>query len=399
MAKLNRAFIVVLDGMGVGELPDAHLFGDQGANTFANCAEAVGGLNLPNLQKLGMGNIIPIKGIAPAEKPLASFGKMAEKSPGKDTTTGHWEMAGIVLDHAFPVFPKFSDEIMDEFTRRTGRGYLGNLPASGTEILKELGAEHVKTGKWIVYTSGDSVFQIAAHQDVVPLDELYNACKIAREILDPYHVGRVIARPFYGEEGAYERNQGGRHDYSVPPPAKTLLDYAVDAGREVIGIGKISDIFAAHGVTRSLPTASNAEGLATTLRMAHEAPDGSLVFNNLVDTDAKYGHRNNPQGMAECLAEFDRELGKLVEALKPGDLLIISADHGNEATDVSTDHTREYVPLLAYMPGVPGVDLGTRTGFGDIAQTIAQGWGLEARLEGESFWHQLTPNPVTASTH
>ncbi|HEY9898628.1 MAG TPA: phosphopentomutase [Pantanalinema sp.] len=396
MAKLNRAFIVVLDGMGVGELPDAHLFGDQGANTFANCAEAVGGLSLPNLQKLGLGNIIPIKGVAPADKPLASFGKMAEKSPGKDTTTGHWEMAGVVLDHAFPVFPKFSDAIMAEFTRRTGRGYLGNMPASGTEILKDLGAEHVATGKWIVYTSGDSVFQIAAHQDVVPLDELYSACKIAREILDPHHVGRVIARPFYGEQGAYERNQGGRHDYSVPPPAKTLLDYAEAAGREVIGIGKISDIFAAHGVTKSLPTASNAEGLETTIRMAHEAPDGSLVFNNLVDTDAKYGHRNNPQGMAECLAEFDAELGKLVEALKPGDLLIISADHGNEATDVSTDHTREYVPLLAYMPGVPGVDLGTRTGFGDIAQTIAQGWSLTVQLEGESFWHRLSPNPVIA---
>jgi phosphopentomutase len=393
---LNRAFIVVLDGMGVGEAPDAHLFGDTGANTFVNCAKAVGGLDLPNLQRLGLGNIIPIEGVAPTQSPLASHGKMAEKSPGKDTTTGHWEMAGLILDHAFPVFPKFSDAIMDEFCRQTSRGYLGNKPASGTEILKELGEEHMRTGKWIVYTSGDSVFQIAAHQDVVPLDELYDACKKARKILDPHHVGRIIARPFYGQPGSFERNQGGRHDYSVPPPSKTLLDYAVDAGREVIGIGKISDIFAAHGVTRSLPTASNAEGIETTIRMAQEAPDGSLVFNNLVDTDAKYGHRNDPQGMARCLAEFDQGLGRLLDVLKPGDLLILTADHGNETTDVSTDHTREYVPLLAFAPGVAGRDLGIRQGFGDIAQTIAHGWGLSAPVAGASFWAELMNQPVVA---
>lgn len=392
---LNRVFIVIVDGMGVGALPDAHTFGDEHANTFANCAKAVGGLNLPALQKLGLGNIIPIEGVAPAEAPLASFGKMAEKSPGKDTTTGHWEMSGVILDHAFPVFPNFSDAIMDEFTRQTGRGYLGNMAASGTEILKDLGAEHMRTGKWIVYTSGDSVFQIAAHQDVVPLEELYDACKKARKILDPLHVGRIIARPFYGEPGAFERNQGARHDYSVPPEGKTLLDHAKEAGREVIGIGKIYDIFAGHGVTRSLPTACNAEGIEKTIQMAHEAPDGSLVFNNLVDTDSKYGHRNDPQGMAACLAEFDAGLGRLLEALKPGDLLIISADHGNESTDVSTDHTREYVPLLAYQPGVPGVDLGIRSGFSDVAKTIATGWGLAAELPGESFWHQMSPSPVT----
>lgn len=395
-SQLNRAFIVVLDGMGVGALPDAHLIGDQDANTFANCAEAVGGLHLPNLQQLGLGNILPIKGVAPAVAPLASFGKMAEKSPGKDTTTGHWEIAGLILDHAFPVFSRFPDDLMEAFVRETGRGYLGNKPASGTEILVELGAEHVKTGKWIVYTSADSVFQIAAHQDVVPLDELYAACKIARRLLDPYHVGRVIARPFFGEEGQFDRNQGGRHDYSVPPEGKTLLDVLKEADREVIGIGKISDIFATCGVTQSHPSASNAEGLAHTLRMAQEAPDGSLVFNNLVDTDSKYGHRNDPQGMARCLAEFDEGLGRLLEALQPGDLLILTADHGNEATDVSTDHTREYVPLLAYRPGVPGVDLGTRTGFSDVAQTLLQGWGLQNNLAGTSFWPQLASLAVKA---
>lgn len=387
---LNRAFIVVIDGMGVGALPDAARFGDEHANTFANCAAAVGGLNLPTLQAMGLGNIIPIRGVAPVEAPLASFGKMAEISPGKDTTTGHWEMTGVILDHAFPVYERFPDDLMAAFAAETGRGWLGNKPASGTEILKELGEEHLATGKWIIYTSGDSVFQIAAHQDVVPLDELYAACKIARRLLDPLHVGRIIARPFTGEPGAFERNQGGRHDYSVPPEGPTLLDHAKAAGREVIGIGKISDIFAGHGVTRSLPTPSNTEGLAITIQMGREAPDGSLVFNNLVDTDSKYGHRNDPHGMARCLEEVDAGLGQLLPTLQPGDLLIIAADHGNEATDVSTDHTREYVPLLAYRPGQPGVDLGVRNGFADVGRTIADGWHLDVPMAGESFWSRLT---------
>lgn len=395
-SSLNRAFIVVLDGMGVGALPDARALGDEHANTFAHCAEAVGGLNLPHLQKLGLGNILPIQGVAPAVRPYASFGKMAEKSPGKDTTTGHWEIAGLILDHAFPVFDRFPDDLMDAFVRETGRGYLGNKPASGTEILKELGAEHLATGKWIVYTSADSVFQIAAHQDVIPLEELYSACKIARRLLDPHHVGRVIARPFFGQVGCFERNQGGRHDYSVPPEGPTLLDVLKKAGREVIGIGKISDIFAGHGLTQSYPSASNAEGMAHTLRMTQEAPDGSLIFNNLVDTDSKYGHRNDPKGMARCLAEFDLALGDLLESLKPDDLLILTADHGNESTDVSTDHTREYVPLLVHRPGMPGGDLGTRSGFSDIARTLLDGWGLQANLAGESFWPHLASTTIQA---
>lgn len=389
MQPLERVFLLVMDGMGVGAAPDADRFGDTHANTFANCAHAVGGLHLPNLERLGLGRIIPIEGIEPVETPLASFGKMAERSPGKDTTTGHWEMCGRVLDHAFPVFPAFPPEIMDAFERETGRGWLGNHAASGTEILDRLGPEHLRTGKWIVYTSGDSVFQIAAHVDVVPLEELYAACKTARRLLDPLHVGRVIARPFHGQPGAFERIQSARHDYSVPPDGPTLLDHVVASGREVIGIGKIHDIFVGQGVSRSWPTGSNAEGLEVTLRMVREAPTGSLVFNNLVDFDSRFGHRNDPIGMARCLTEFDAALGHILQALRPGDLLLLTADHGNEATDVSTDHTREFVPILAHMPGVPGRDLGIRAGFGDLAATVAEAWGLEGELVGSSFWQAL----------
>ena len=389
MRPLNRVFLLVMDGMGVGAAPDADLFGDAYANTFAHCAEFVGGFVLPNLQKLGLGRIIPIQGVAPVERPLASFGKMAERSPGKDTTTGHWEMCGQVLEHAFPVFAEFPSEIMDAFERETGRAWMGNHAASGTEILDRLGPEHLRTGKWIVYTSGDSVFQIAAHVDVVPLEELYAACKIARRLLDPLHVGRVIARPFQGTEGSFERLQAARHDYSVPPKGPTLLDHVVAAGREVIGIGKIHDIFVGQGVTRSLPTGSNAEGLEMTLRMVREAPDGSLVFNNLVDFDSKYGHRNDPSGMARCLAEFDAALGPILDALRPDDLLLLTADHGNESSDASTDHTREFVPILAYRSGVAGSDLGIRHGFGDIAATVAEAWKLEGELIGTSFWQAM----------
>lgn len=395
--RLNRAFIIILDGVGVGELPDAARFGDEGANTLGHCAEAAGGLNVPTLEKMGLGNIIPVQGVRPQDRALASWGKMAERSPGKDTTTGHWEMMGLVLDHAFPVFPEFPPDVMDAFVRETGRGYLGNKPASGTEILNELGPEHQRTGKWIVYTSGDSVFQIAAHTDVVPLEELYRACKIARRILDPYHVGRIIARPFSGEPGNYVRNQGARHDYSVPPEGKTLLDHLKDAGHEVIGVGKIYDIFAGCGVTQSYPTAENREGMEEMIRLASEAPSGSLSFVNLVDTDSKYGHRNDPKGMARAIEEVDQQLADFLAALKPGDMLLISADHGNEACDTSTDHTREYVPLLAYRPGTPGVNLGTRQGFGDVAATLAEGFGLDAdNLIGTSFWKELSTHSVTA---
>ncbi|MBU6427857.1 MAG: phosphopentomutase [Cyanobacteria bacterium REEB65] len=396
---LGRTFILVLDGVGAGELPDAPLFGDTGSNTLGNTARQVGGLRLPTLGKLGLGNITPVVGVPPTDSPLGSWGKAAERSPGKDTQTGHWEMAGLPLDFAFRTFPEgFPSEVIEAFCRATGRGVLCNKPASGTEVITRYGQEHRRTGDWIVYTSGDSVFQIAAHEDVVPLDELYEACRKAREILSgPYTVGRVIARPFIGEDGAYVRDQGARHDYSVLPPGQTLLDYAGRAGHRVIGVGKIHDIFAGVGVMESIHTANNAEGMASTLQLAREAPPGALVFTNLVDTDSMYGHRNDAPGMARALEEFDSQLAQLLPALHEDDLLIVTADHGNDPTDVSTDHTREYIPILTYQPQRPGRPIGTREGFGDIAATIAEGWELTANLVGKSFW-PLATSPQFVNT-
>ncbi len=388
---LGRTFIIVLDGVGAGELPDAARFGDLGSNTLGNTARSVGGLALPTLGRLGLGNIVDIPGVAPVGHALGSWGKAAERSPGKDTQTGHWEMAGLPLDFAFRTYPDgFPDEIIDAFVAATGRGVLCNAPASGTEVIERFGPEHEHTGKWIVYTSGDSVFQIAAHQGVIELDELYAACQKARDILTgPHTVGRVIARPFFGQAGAYRRDQGARHDYSVKPPGLTILDHAGKAGRKVIGVGKIHDIFAGVGVQESIHTAENSEGMAATLQLAGSAPDGALVFTNLVDTDSMFGHRNDAQGMARALEVFDGQLAQLLPALRADDLLILTADHGNDPTDVSTDHTREYIPIVAYRPGVPGLPLGIREGFGDIAATIAEGWSLEGDLVGSSFWSIL----------
>ena len=388
---LGRVFWIVLDGVGVGELPDAPAFGDTGSNTLGNTARVVGGLSLPTLQRLGMGNVTPIVGVDPVTTPLASWGRLAERSPGKDTQTGHWEMCGLPLDFSFPTFPDgFPPEVLEAFTKATGRGILGNKPASGTEILTELADEHLRTGKWILYTSGDSVFQLAAHQDVVLLEELWEACRKAREILDgPWRVGRVIARPFTGSPGKWARNQGGRHDYSVLPPGPTVLDLAGAKGHKVIGVGKIHDIFAGVGVAESVHTADNTQGMDATIRLAGEAPEGSLVFTNLVDFDSMYGHRNDPRGMAGALEAFDRQLALLLPRLREGDLLMITADHGNDPTDVSTDHTREYIPVLAYMPSVAGRPLGDRAGFGDMGVTIAQAWELGGSLVGDGFWREL----------
>lgn len=378
--SFRRAIIIVLDGVGIGEAPDAPAFGDEGSNTLVNMAKVLGGLKLPNLERLGLGNITSIPGVAARQDAIGGWGKMAEMAAGKDTQSGHWEMMGVILRDMFPTYPDgFPAEVLDPFVARTGRGVLGNKPASGTDILDELGPEHQATGKWIVYTSGDSVFQLAAHTDVAPLDELYRACEIARhEILQgPHRVGRVIARPFAGRPGQYERLNHARHDYSVDPPGATALDQLVASGLKVTGIGKIGDIFNHKGLSQSIHADDNADGMRKTLQAVRELSDHQVIFTNLVDFDAKYGHRNNPQGMAEALAAFDQFLGDLLPALQPGDLLMLTADHGNDPTDTSTDHTREYVPIVTYSPdGVAGGDLGTRATFADIAATLEANFRL-----------------------
>jgi phosphopentomutase len=384
--EITRAIIVVLDSVGVGALPDAASYGDEGANTLSHTATAVGGLNLPNLERLGLGNIIRIEGVPPADRPLACYGKMAERSVGKDTTMGHWELAGIITEEPFPLYPYgFPSEVILLFETSIGRGILGNYPASGTEIIKELGQEHIETGKPIVYTSADSVFQIAAHEDVVPVEELYRWCRIAREILTGKHaVARVIARPFAGEAGDFYRTPR-RKDFSLPPPSATLLDLVSEAGGEVIAIGKIEDIFAGKGVTKAIHGAGNAEFTEETIRVV-ESRTGRLIFSNLVDFDMKYGHRNDPAGYAAALEAFDEEVPRLLDALDEGDLLIITADHGCDPTTTGTDHTREYVPLLVTGPGLKhGVDLGIRMTFCDVATTVSDALRLPAPKCGESF--------------
>lgn len=392
---IDRVILLVMDSAGVGELPDAARYGDQGAHTLGHVAEHAvahtGGFALPNLQQLGLGNITPLAGMAPARPPAGAFGKCAEISAGKDTSTGHWEIAGLEIDKAFPVFPDgFPEEILGPFRARTGREVLGNKPASGTVILDELGEEHMRTGALIVYTSADSVFQIAAHEDVVPVEELYRCCEIAREILDPYHVGRVIARPFTGPgEGQFQRTYN-RRDYSVPPPAPTVLDALAGAGLPVVGVGKIHDIYVGHGVTESVKSQGNADGMQKTMALLDRVERG-LIFNNLVDFDAKYGHRRDPGGYYGCLREFDEALGRLIARMRPGrDLLMLTADHGNDPTMPGTDHTREYVPILAYGPAsAAGVDLGTRASFADIGATVAEIFDVAAPPRGTSFWTAL----------
>lgn len=382
----KKIVLIVLDSVGVGELPDAYKFGDEGSNTLANTARHVGGLNLSNMQKMGIGNIIEIKGVPASPNPIACFGKAEEKSPGKDTTTGHWEIAGLVSKKPFPVYPNgFPLEIIDEFEKKIGRKVLWNKPASGTKIIQKFGEEHIKTGRPIVYTSADSVFQIAAHEKVIPVEKLYEMCKIAREILTGEHaVARVIARPFVGEKGNFTRTYN-RADFSLEPPEETLLDKIVAAGKEVIGVGKIKDIFAGRGVTKSYQTNGNMDGVDKTLVAIDELKEG-LIFTNLIDFDMLYGHRNNPEGYAKALEEFDQRLPEIIERLDDDSVLIITADHGCDPTTLSTDHSREYVPVIVYGGKIrKGVNLTILSSFADIGQTIADFLGCGKLENGESF--------------
>ncbi|HFB52582.1 MAG TPA: phosphopentomutase [Anaerolineae bacterium] len=386
MKTVNRAVIIVLDSVGCGDAPDAAAYGDEGSNTLGNIARAVGGLNLPHMQKMGLGNLTDIQGVPTTTDTLGAYGRLTETAAGKDTTTGHWELGGVRLEKPFPTYPNgFPPEIMSEFERRIGRGTLGNYPASGTEIIKELGEEHMRTGKPIVYTSADSVFQIAAHTDIIPLEELYRECEIAREILTGEHaVGRVIARPFTGEPGHFTRTED-RRDFSLTPPGDTILDVVKKAGLEVMAVGKIEDIFAHRGITQSNHTGNNMAGVDATIAFIKQGDPG-LIFTNLVDFDALYGHRNNPRGYADALEAFDRRLPEILDALLPGDVLFITADHGNDPTTPSTDHSRERVPLLIAGNAIrPATNFGTRPRFSDLAATAADLLGLDWRGAGESF--------------
>lgn len=387
----RRAIVIVLDSVGIGALPDAREYGDEGSDTLGNIARVQEGLTLPNLEKLGLGNIKPLQGVKPALKPAGNYGKMAEASAGKDTTTGHWEMAGVILNQAFPTFPQgFPAEFISEFEQKIGRRVIGNEVASGTEIIQRLGPEHMKTGKPIVYTSADSVFQIAAHEHVIPLPELMRICTIAREMLaGELQVGRVIARPFVGEPGNFTRT-ANRHDFAVSPPHPTLLDYVQRKGLAVQAVGKIRDIFNGQGVTEHKPSKSNAEGVDKTLEFMMEHQDG-LIMTNLVDFDMLYGHRNNAEGYAEALKEFDRRLPEILHNLEDDDLLIITADHGCDPTTSSTDHSREYVPLLVYGKKLRrGVDLGIRNTFSDVGATVAEYLETEAFPWGKSFFRSIS---------
>jgi len=394
----KRIMWVVLDSVGIGALPDADEYGDRGRSTLGHVAESRA-LAIPNLVWMGLANIEPLAHLTPAKAPLACFGKGATRSPGKDTTTGHWEMAGIWLPQAFPVYPQgFPPEVMEAFERAIGRRTLGNKPASGTEILKELGAEHLRTGYPIVYTSGDSVFQIAAHEDVIPVAELYRYCQIARKILDgPHRVGRVIARPFTGVPGNFRRTER-RHDYAVEPPKPMLLDALAERGVNVLGIGKIHDIYNGRGVGNYVTTKSNADGMEK-LREAMERQRDGLIFANLVDFDMLYGHRKDVEGFARSLEEFDALLGPLLAGLAQTDLLLITADHGCDPDPrwPTTDHSREYVPILAHSPGGQhGRNLGVRATLADMGQTVAENFGGTIP-HGESFLGELLSREVKSA--
>ena len=384
----RRAIILVLDGVGIGAAPDAADYGDAGSDTLGNLAKARGGLSLPNLAAAGLGNIAPIEGVAPAPAPLGAWGKMRPASAGKDSTTGHWEIAGLHLERPFPTYPEgFPQELLDRFSRATGRGVIGNVPASGTEIVARLGAEHEATGKLIVYTSADSVFQIAAHEQVVPLEELYAACETARAMLvAPHDVSRVIARPFVGHPGAYARTTN-RRDYALPPPDETLLDDLSAAGVPRAGVGKVDDLFAGRGL-RARHTTSNAEGVKAILEWL-VGEQGGLLFANLVDFDTLYGHRNDVAGFERALREFDDALPSIRSALREDDLLFITADHGNDPTTTSTDHAREYVPLLALGEPVHPVPVGVRETFSDLGATVAEWLNVGFRGRGTSFLPML----------
>jgi len=390
-AEIGRVILLVLDGVGVGALPDAAEYGDEGSNSIANTARAVGGLQLPNLQALGLGNLTEILGVPPQRDTLGAYGRMAERSAGKDTMIGHWELAGIYSEAPLPTYPAgFPPDLVAEFERRIGRGVLGNRPASGTEIIKELGEEHLRTGKPILYTSADSVFQLAAHEEVVPIEELYRMCEIARHMLTGDHaVGRVIARPFTGRPGAFVRDNARRRDWPLPPPPGTLLDRLAEVGLPVIAVGKIEEIFAGRSITASQHAASNREAVEATIEFLRSASQG-LIFTNLVEFDTLYGHRNDPVGYAAALMEFDASLPYLYAAMAETDVLFITSDHGCDPVTPSTDHSREYVPLLAVGPQVRrGVDLGTRGTFADVGATIADLLGAPAVPTGISFCEEI----------
>jgi phosphopentomutase len=379
---MPRACVIVLDAVGAGELPDAAEFGDEGSNTLGNVARAVGGLDLPNLEALGLGNVEELEGCPPQAGAPAVAGRLIERSKGKDTTLGHWELMGIVTPQPLPTYPHgFPHDVIDPFMHRTARGVLGNKPASGTEIIQELGEEHQETGKWIVYTSADSVFQIAAHEETIPLEELYDACRAAREILTGKHaVGRVIARPFIGEPGNYERTPN-RHDYSIEPRKPNYLTLLREAGVAVHGVGKIGDIFAGQDIDESYPTKSNVEGITKTEELL-QTLDGGFVFVNLVETDMLWGHRNDPINFHRCLQDFDRRLPDLLEALRPGDLLIVTSDHGCDPTTASTDHSREHALLLVYVAGRNANGARHDGEFADVGATVNAWLGGKAPGRG-----------------
>ncbi|CAN5276035.1 phosphopentomutase [soil metagenome] len=386
VTKFKRVCLIVLDSAGIGEMPDAAEWGDGGADTLGHILESRE-VHLPNLQRLGLGNIRPLAGLPAIETTIGSYGKCTLRSNGKDTTTGHWEMAGIILEKAFPTFPNgFPTRIIDRFVSLASvPGVLGNVPASGTEIIKQLGEEHVRTGKPIVYTSADSVFQIAAHEDVIPIDRLYEICKIARNLLDGSdRVGRVIARPFLGSNASDFRRTENRHDYAVPPPPENLLPLLKQNGLDVVCIGKIASIYDSVGVTQDLAAKNNDQVIDQTINALKDDSKG-LIFSNLVDFDMLYGHRRDTEGYARALETFDGRLIEILEALEDDDLLIMTADHGNDPTKAGSDHTREYVPLLVYArKAKAGVNLGTRQSLSDIGQTIAENFGFEIAA-GESF--------------
>ncbi len=388
---MKKAILIVLDSVGIGEMPDADQYGDVGSNTLGNIAKAVGGMDLPNLESLGLGNIAPLEGVKEKHPSEGAYGKSAELSVGKDTVTGHWEMAGVILEQPLNTYPHgFSRVIMDTFEEKIGRKTIGNVVASGTEIIQSLGDEHVRTGYPIIYTSADSVFQIAAHEDVIPLDELYRFCQIARDMLvGDWQVGRVIARPFIGSEGNFERTSN-RKDFSLDPFNKTILEYIKEDGQNVMAVGKIEDVFNKIGVTHAIHTKTNQEGVEETLNyMKGDLP--GLIWTNLVDFDMKFGHRNDIEGYYNAIKEFDVRLPDLMKAMTDEDMLIITADHGCDPTTASTDHSREYIPILVYGHGVkPGSTLGVRKTFSDIGKTILEFLDIENELYGESFLGEIT---------
>lgn len=389
---MRRAILIVLDSVGIGELPDAKNYGDEGSNTLINIKKAVPNMDLKNLNNMGLSSIIGGEQLSNTkiENPTASFGRLAETSKGKDTTVGHWEIAGIITEKQFPTYPNgFPQDIIEKFEKKVNRKVIGNCVASGTEILERLGKTHIETGDLILYTSADSVFQIAAHENVVSIDELYNICKIAREMLvDEHAVARVIARPFIGENGNYTRTKN-RKDFSIKPHSKTMLNYIKEAGLEVAAVGKIEDIFEGEGITKAVHTASNMDGVDKTLDYMNTVNDG-LIFTNLVDFDMLYGHRNDPIGYANALTDFDNRVNEIVSNLKDDDILFITADHGCDPTTSSTDHSREYIPLLVCGKNLKsGINLGTRETFADIAATIMEYLNVNGQIKGESFLDKI----------